>query len=361
MKISLNEIVMRIPDNWHAHFRQGRLLKFLVSIMLEFGWRGRVVGEPNTQPPKLTGEEAVAYGEEIREAARLSLDWNKTFEPVLTIQVTENTTVEMVLNAFMKGVRVIKVYPRYVTTHSENGVVDYLKIYPALQIAEDLGMVVQFHPEHPSYSIIGRLKEVAFIQILDAIHRRFPRLKISVEHVSSKAMVDWVTAQDEYVGASVTVHHLYQTADDLAGYSERSGGLCMVHDGAFKPGAKDPEDRYAIGEVVLAGNPKFWYGGDDAAHLKSKKHCARVSCGAWNTIPALSLLVSFFEKGKALEKLEPFLSEFGANFYGYSHNEGIITLRRDSWIVPAECEVPELNDSVVPFYAGEKMEWKLIN
>jgi len=363
MKISEdgNQLEMRQPDNWHAHFRQGELLQFLVPVFIMYGWCGRVVAEPNTVPPILTGAEAVEYGKLIHEVAYREHygTWGHNFEPVVTIQITEQTTPEIVRDAHTQGVRVCKVYPRYVTTHSENGVVHYRNIYPALQVAEELGMVVQFHPEHPSYDVVGRLKEEAFIGILEGIHKEFPRLKISVEHVSSKAMVYWVKAQDEMVGASVTVHHLYQTADDLAGYSERSGGLCLVHDGAFKPGAKDPEDRAAILEAVLSGNPKFWYGGDDAWHLKSKKHCARVACGAGNTIASISLLISLFEKAGQLDKLEPFLSEHGAKFYGYPISEDTITLERHLWVVPNELEIPELKDSAVPFYAGETMEWAI--
>jgi dihydroorotase len=354
------EITMRTSDNWHAHLRQGELLEFLVPVFIDNGWRGRVLAEPNTVPPLLTGEDATAYGREIEKWAKWWTDGRgiKPFEPVVTIQVTESTTPEMVRHASELGVRVAKVYPRYVTTHSENGVSDYHKIYPALGAAEESGMIVQFHPEHPSYNVEGRFKESAFRTILDKIVAQFPGLKISVEHVSSRLMVEWVKKQGENVGASVTIHHIYQTSDDFTGYSQRSGGLVSVHDGAFKPCAKDRDDRQAIQNVTLEGNPKFWSGNDDAAHVKSKKHCG--ACGAWNTIPALSMTLSFFERNKALEKAEAFLSEYGARFYGYPLNEGVVTFRREEWQVPDEVMVPSLNDSIVPFYAGETMQWKLV-
>src|SRR3989344_6795837 len=122
MRISKNRnmITMRVPDNWHAHFRQGNLLEFLVVTFIKYGWRGRIVAEPNTQPPKLTGGVALAYGELIRDFAR-NESGGHIFEPVVTIQITEQTTPEIIRKAYALGVRVCKVYPRYVTTHSENG------------------------------------------------------------------------------------------------------------------------------------------------------------------------------------------------------------------------------------------------
>ncbi len=352
-------IRMRLPDNWHVHFRQGLLLVFLVTFFIKYGWRMRLVAMPNTQPANLTGKMAREYADEIERVAH-GIPGGEKMVAVATMQITEATTGNMIRDAFANRVRVFKVYPRYVTTHSENGVVDYTLIYPALAVVEALGGVAEFHSEHPSYSIIGRLKEEMFIFILDDIRQHFPKLRISVEHVSSKVMIQWVKVQPDNVGASLAIQHMTVTSDDLNGYSQRSGGLLCVHDGGFKPGAKDPEDREAIIDAATSGNPKFWYGGDDAAHLKSKKECARPACGAWNTIAALSMLISLFIKRGCLERLEAFLSEFGARFYGYPINEETLSVARVEWVVPKEVPVPELNDSIVPFYAGETMDWEVV-
>lgn len=354
-----NSFTMRAPDNWHVHPRQGILMDYLIAIFIMWGWRHRIVAEPNTIPPKLTGAEAIEYGEAIRRCAR-QIPGGQTLEPVVTIQITEETTPQTVREAFAMGVRVFKVYPRYVTTHSENGVVDYFKIYPALAVIEELGGIVQFHAEHPSYDVMGRLKESAFREILDGIRRTFPRLKISIEHVSSEDMILWVLDQPENVGAGIAVQYLYLTSDDLAGYSKRSGGLVCPHLGAVKPGAKDPSDREAVRKAALSGNRKFWIADDDAWHLRSKKECAQDACGLGNTIASLSLLISFYESHDKLPAVEPILSEFGALFYGYPLNEGTATFVREEWVVPEEIPIPELNDSLVPWFAREKMGWKFV-
>ena len=48
-------LTLRAPDNWHAHFRDGALLEFLVPTFADGGWRRRTVAEANTTPPALTG------------------------------------------------------------------------------------------------------------------------------------------------------------------------------------------------------------------------------------------------------------------------------------------------------------------
>lgn len=181
-------ITMRAPDNWHAHFRQGVLIAFLVSFFIRFGWRRRILAMPNTTPPKLTGPEALDYAEQIKSIGR-QMPNGGSFEPIAVIQITEQTTPEMIREAIRLGVRVGKVYPYFVTTNSENGVKDYKKIYPALAVAEELGMVVCFHGEDPDFEVEGLDKEAAFLVILDEIVCNFSRLKIVLEHITTAAAV----------------------------------------------------------------------------------------------------------------------------------------------------------------------------
>ena len=349
---------LRAPDNWHAHFRDGALLDFLVPTFLEAGWRRRIVAEPNTTPPNLTGPQAVAYRERIEARAR-AFDPATTLEIVPVIQITESTTGETVREAQGCGVRVGKVYPFMVTTHSGNGVRDYDRIYPALEAAEALGTIVQFHGEHPAEDVEGLRKEAAFTAILDRIRHRFPRLRLTMEHITSRAAVDWVSAQGDGVGASITVHHLYTTVDDVLGYSPRSRGLMRVHCGC-KPQPKWRDDKMALIDVARSGHPRFFYGGDDAAHLRRNKEAAAAACGVWNTSVALPLLASLFEERGALDRLEPFVSDFGAAFYGYPPSRETVTLRRESWRVPEEVAVAALGDSIVPMWAGETVAWRVL-
>lgn len=350
-------LTMRLPDNWHAHFRQGKLMNFLISIFIKYGWRARIVAEPNTIPPKLTGLMAVDYAEEINKIAH-SLGCG-TFRALPVIQITESTTSEMIYDAYSRGVRIAKVYPFFVTTNSENGVKNYLNIYSALMACEYLGIIVQFHGEDPHEAIEGLHKERSFLRILDRIIKAFPKLKVTLEHISTKDAVEWVKRQGENVAASITVQHLIFTIDDLIGYSRRSGGKMRVHWG-YKPQAKFRTDLIALWEVILSGHPRFFYGGDDAAHLRMNKECANSSCGAWHTMESLATLITEFWKFNIIDRLEPFLSEFGARFYGFELNKETITFVRKDWMVPLDVPVPDMNDSLVPMLAGEKAEWQIV-
>ncbi|MFA6432579.1 MAG: hypothetical protein WCV82_02065 [Candidatus Paceibacterota bacterium] len=360
MKISQDGkvITMRAPDNWHAHFRQDVLLAFLVGVFLKYGWRNRIVAMPNTEPPLLNGDEAQRYRREIRDAACQSV-FGDCLEPVPVIQITEHTTPEMVFDAVLHGVRHGKVYPFFVTTNSLNGVKDYRKIYPALGAAQMAGMIVLFHGEDPNHAIEGFAKEASFLKILDEVIRLFPDLRLTLEHVSTADGVEWVKKQGPNVAATVTIHHLIMTIDDVIGYSQRSNGRGCVHH-ICKPSIKLMADRAAIQQVVLDGDQKFFYGGDDAAHYrKLKKECAQSACGVWNTIAALPLVVEFFKQNNCLHRMEPFLSEFGAKFHLYPLGEGMVTLVNREWTVPVEVEVPGTGESVVPFWFGDKLQWQI--
>jgi dihydroorotase len=271
----------------------------------------------------------------------------------------------MVREAYALGVRIFKVYPYFVTTNSENGVRDYAKIYSALEILEVLdGVVVQFHPETPRFEIFGRLKEERFLtgelSEMSEIERRFTGLAMTIEHVSSKVGIQWVKQfpLERRIAGSIAIQHITNTTDDVLGYSRRSGGLIRVHEG-FKPHAKDPEDRDAIRSAALSGDPRFFSSNDDAWHLKSSKECAGASCGAANTIAAPSLTIEFFEANNAWDKLEPFVSEFGPRFYGHQLIPRTIRYVRKPWRVPDELEVPGTNDTVIPWRAGEELQWQM--
>src|SRR3989344_3722840 len=166
----VRRIVIPAPDNWHCHLREGPLMNFMIDHLIESGFRGRVLAEPNLKDPLLFGHQSVAYKRKIDSALQLRRSTlidpkkHKQFEVVMTIQITEKTTSQMIYEAYELGVKVGKVYPRDVTTNSENGVVDYEKIYPALTAAQECGMIVQFHGEHPSHDVEGRDKEAFFIR-----------------------------------------------------------------------------------------------------------------------------------------------------------------------------------------------------
>jgi dihydroorotase len=73
---------------------------------------------------------------------------------------------------------------------------------------------------------------------------------------------------------------------------------------------------------------------------------------------ALELYAETFEEAGALDKFEGFASCFGPDFYQLPRNEGVITLRRETWAVPGAYAFG--SDVVVPMRANEKIRWRMI-
>jgi dihydroorotase len=65
-----------------------------------------------------------------------------------------------------------------------------------------------------------------------------------------------------------------------------------------------------------------------------------------------------FEELGCLDKLEGFASCYGADFYGLPRNKETITLVKESWTIPEQISLPDGNP-IVPFFAGETINWKL--
>ena len=74
--------------------------------------------------------------------------------------------------------------------------------------------------------------------------------------------------------------------------------------------------------------------------------------------PAIELYAEVFEQLGALDKLEGFASHYGADFYGLPRNTTTMTLVKESWTVPEQVTLADGTD-MVPFFAGQTLQWKL--
>ncbi|MCX6722157.1 MAG: dihydroorotase, partial [Candidatus Staskawiczbacteria bacterium] len=237
------------------------------------------------------------------------------------------------------------VYPIGVTTNSQNGVQDFKRIYGVLEAMQECGMLLLLHGESPKPEVFCMEREKKFHSTLISIAEKFPDLKIVLEHITTSDSVDIVKMFDN-VAATITIHHLMITLDDVV------GGMLSPHH-FCKPIAKRPQDRMALREAAFSGSPKFFYGGDSAPHLKEKKECACGCAGVFNAPVALPLLVQLFEEFCRLDLLENFASTFGARFYGLPRNTKRIQLVKQDWTVPSEYS------GIVPFMAGKTLHWKM--
>lgn len=346
----MDAIEIRKSDDFHLHLRRGDVLQKVLPHTIGQFARGLIM--PNTRPgPILTAEHVGFYRNEIQSVldSRLGVTG---FEPLMTIQITPGTTRETIRDAAQANVFAGKVYPQGVTTNSENGVTDFHGLYPVFKEMQDAGMVLSLHGEYPGEMVQGLEKEQVFLHTLRMIASDFPALRIVLEHITTRDAAKCVMELPNTVAATITVHHLFLTLDDVIGYSKESGGLMQPHH-FCKPVAKGVYDRAELRTAVISGNPKFFFGSDSAPHLRGTKECASVCAGIFTAPVALPLLCQVFEELGHLERLEQFVSEFGARFYRLPLNEDRIRLVRKEWTVPGEY------DGIVPFMAGQKILWQV--
>jgi len=324
--------------DFHCHLRTGRELNSVVAFTVQ-QFNGAVV-MPNTSPPILTALDVSRYKKEI-------LDRTSFFEPLMTIQINEKTTPEIVEEAKRVGAVAGKVYPKGVTTNSQNGVTDFRAIYPALEKMQKLGMLLLLHGEDPWEKITCLDREKVFLPTLYGIVNDFPKLKIVLEHITTEAAVNFIQSLPNNVAATITPHHLVLTIDDVIGNFIKPHNFC-------KPIAKMPADRAALLKAATSGNPKFFFGSDSAPHVKERKECSCGCAGVFNAPIAIPLLTQIFEEQGALKRLEDFVTNFGIRFYNLQYEAiDALVLAKEDWVVPLQY------NGIVPFMAGQTLHWKI--
>ncbi|MFU8779690.1 MAG: dihydroorotase [Kiritimatiellia bacterium] len=332
---------MELPliDDLHVHLRQGQMLRDVVPLT-RAGGVGRCVVMPNTDPPVTTIEAVHAYRREL-EACGTGIDF------LMMLYLTPALRPADLAAARAAGVLGIKYYPHGVTTNSHWGVAD-LRQYDALFAAmETAGVALLMHgevPSQPEADICILNAEERFLPELERIHKQFPRLRMVLEHVTTRDAVQCIKGLGATVGATITAHHLDLTVDDWAG---RNHNFC-------KPVAKYPHDREALRQVVAAGHPRFFLGSDSAPHPRSAKESACGCAGVFTAPLLLPYLADTFERIGCLDRLRAFCCEFGYLFYGLPAPSGRLVLEKAEQIVPHDY------NGVVPFRAGERLGWQIM-
>jgi len=349
-------ITMRAPDDFHVHFRQSPMLAPVVRETAR--WFARALAMPNTTPPITTPERLRSYLREIGAAVPPGID----FAPLMVFKVVPELAPADVAALGDAGAIGGKLYPQGVTTNSSDGASDIDALYPVFEAMEEADLVLEIHAEEPGIFSLDR--ERAFLPRIERIAARFPRLRIVIEHISSAEAVTALDSLPTTVAATVTVHHLLLTLDDVIGDELRPHHFC-------KPVAKRPSDREALCAAVLSGNPRVFFGSDSAPHLRGDKESDCGCAGVYTAPVAVPLLAEFFadaglplteprtrpEDGASLvdePSLEAFVSRYGADFYRLPRNGRTITL------VESETEVPGEYDGVVPFRAGTTLRYELM-
>jgi dihydroorotase len=343
----MDRLTIARPDDWHLHLRDGAAL---ASVAADSARRfGRAIIMPNLTPPIRTTQEALHYRDRILGV----LPEDTSFEPLMTLYLTDDTPPEEIARAKLSGrIAGVKLYPAGATTNSDEGVTRLSRCFHALEKMEELGLPLLVHGESTDPAIDVFDREKAFLEeVLGPTMERFPELKIVLEHITTRDAVQFVEVTGGNVAATVTPHHLLMNRNALFLGGIRPHHYCL-------PVLKREDHREALVEAVVSGNPKFFLGTDSAPHGRKAKEAACGCAGIYTAHAAIELYATAFEEAGALEKLEDFASVFGARFYGLPVNTGRITLVREEWTVPAHLSFGA--DELIPLRAGETIPWKLL-
>ncbi len=342
----MTELIIQTPDDWHLHFRDGDMLRETVPATARCFQRAVVM--PNLVPPVTTGALAQAYRERIL-AARPA---GSSFEPVMTIYLTDTTTPQDIAEAKAQGVLAAKLYPAGATTNSHSGVSSLSKLFPVLEAMVQHDMLFLVHGEVTDHEVDIFDREKVFIdKHLTQIVAQFPQLRVVLEHITTADAVQFVSQASANVAATITPQHLLLNRNDMLVGGVRPHNYCL-------PVLKRRTHQEALRAIVQSGHHRFFLGTDSAPHAKHRKENACGCAGCYSAWSAIELYAQVFDELGALDKLEGFASHYGADFYKLPRNTGTIKLVKQPWTVPEEITLPD-GQPIVPFYAGQSLHWKL--
>ncbi|PWB90554.1 dihydroorotase [Methylocystis sp. MitZ-2018] len=337
-------LIIRQPDDWHVHLRDGAMLRAVVNeTARQFA---RAIVMPNLIPPVTTVAAAEAYRSRIQAALAPGL----AFTPLMTAYLTDTIEPGEIERGFGSGVfTAAKLYPAHATTNAAQGVTDIERIYPVLEVMQRLGMPLLVHGEVVDHHVDVFDREAVFIErVLTKLLAAFPALRVVLEHITTKEAVAFVETVGPNLGATITPHHLVINRNAMFEGGIRPHLYCL-------PVAKRERHRLALRRAATSGNPKFFLGTDSAPHAVGEKESDCGCAGIFNAPVALETYAAVFEEEGALERLEAFAAEHGPRFYGLPLNTGAIVLERTPRRAPSTMVVA--NTRIIPFQANATLAW----
>lgn len=337
------------PDDWHLHLRDGAMLQGVAGHTAAHFARAIIM--PNLVPPVVTGADAAAYRERIMAAVPGSM----SFEPLMTLYLTEATVADDVAEAHASGlVKAVKLYPAGATTNSQSGVSNFDNVQGVLERMAEIGLPLCVHGEvtDPDIDIFDR--EAVFIErVLDPLRKRVPQLRVIMEHVTTADAVDYVRGDTSgNLAATITTHHLIINRNHILAGGIRPHYYCL-------PVAKRETHRLALRSAARSGDQRFFLGTDSAPHTDAAKLLPCGCAGIFSAPNTMSCLAHVFEEDGALDKLEGFASRNGPAFYKLPVNAKMMTLTKQSEPVRHPEFIETGAGNVTVFDPGFDLFWRV--
>lgn len=336
----MQTLTLKNPLDMHIHLREDEMLKAVFPYTFQSFCGG--VAMPNLSTPIDDTNLALAYQQKL-------LSLCPDFQPFVALYFTERITPSELQKAHQAHFRILKLYPKGATTNSQNGISEILTDHTlsVLEKAQELGVILSIHAESNGYSLD---REYEFLPIIQELAETFPSLQIIIEHLSDHRSIKMIEKYPN-VFATLTLHHITSTLDDLLGLGLNPHFFC-------KPILKSPKDRDALLSLALQAHPKVSFGSDSAPHLQSKK--ASGSAGIFSAPYLLEQLCELFESHQALDRLQAFISDNAIKNYNLSlQNDLLITLERKPSGIPSSIRVQD--DGIIPFRANQNTQWSIIS
>ena len=342
------DLTLTRPDDWHLHLRDGDMLAAVLPETARHFARAIIM--PNLVPPVVTGEDARAYRDRIMAA----LPEGMSFEPLMTLYLTEQTDPDDLAAAFQSGlIKAVKLYPAGATTNSASGVRNFENVRPVLERMGEIGCPLCIHGEVTKDDIDIFDREAVFIDtVLDPLRRANPQLRVIMEHITTSDGVAYAQSVDEGLAATITTHHLIINRNHILVGGIKPHYYCL-------PVAKRESHRLALVQAATSGDKRFFLGTDSAPHLDHLKENACGCAGCFTATNTMPLLAHVFEQENALDKLERFTSLNGPAFYRLPVNTETLTLTKSDQktIWPKNIETPQ--GPVTLFDPGFDVHWSV--
>jgi dihydroorotase len=345
-----DRITLRRPDDWHLHLRDGDMLAAVLPDTARV--MGRGIAMPNLKPPVTTTALADAYRSRILG----HLPEGASFTPLMTAYLTDQTDPDDLQAGHAAGIlTAVKLYPAGATTNSDAGVAQLDALDPVLERMAHIGLPLLVHGEVTDDHVDIFDREARFIdEVLAPLLQRHQTLRIVFEHATTSQAVAFVRSFDQRVGCTITPQHLLANRNHLLVGGIKPHFYCL-------PVLKRASHQHALIEAATSGDPRFFLGTDSAPHARHAKETACGCAGCYSAGAAIELYAEAFDRAGALDKLEAFASENGPQWYGLAKNEDRITLERRAWRVPTRLAVDGPAREVVPFWAGEMLNWSVVD
>lgn len=336
-----------LPDDWHVHLRDDDMLSAVVGYTARRFRYAMVM--PNLMPPITSTADATAYRDRILAHAP---DDAIDFRPVMAMYCSPAVDLGDLRAGIDDGViAAVKYYPAGATTNSEAGGSSLAAFSELFEVLVDTGTRLLVHAEstRPDVDIFAR-EEAFLVDELAPLCASMPDLMVTVEHVSTRAGVDFVSAHPG-TAATITPHHLARERSHLLADGMRPDLYC-------KPVINSADDQRALVAAATSGDPAFMLGTDSAPHPTTAKYGPKAKAGVFNAAYGLEVVADVFARADSLDQLASFVSHNGCAIYGVDSPDHRLELTSTA-VDPerAASLTTDSGDEVVLFGVDEASRW----